>query len=72
MIILKCQEERIFFKEEKIKTEINKDIVSVMLGNSKEKRRFIVEARGCGKNDDNNPFALDHEREFTDFLNFIS
>jgi len=68
------ERQRVFLKEEKIKTEINKDIASITIGNPKEKRRFIIEkiASGCGKNDDSNPFALDHEREFNDFLNFIS
>lgn len=66
--------ERIFVKEEKIQCNPKKDIASIIIGDPKGRRKFIIEkiAEGCGKKDDSNPFALDQEREFNEFIKLIS
>ena len=53
--------ERIFVKEEKIQCNPKKDIASIIIGDPKGRRKFIIEkiAEGCGKKDESNPFDLD-------------
>ncbi|AVQ27787.1 hypothetical protein C4N20_06765 [Fusobacterium ulcerans] len=57
-------------KEEKIQCNPKKDIASIIIGDPKGRRKFIIEkiAGGCGKKDDSNPFALEQEREFNEFI----
>jgi|GEM_PF-1768210 len=66
-------EERISLEKGRIKLEINKDIATVTLGDPKGKDRFIIEkiSKGCGKEDESNPFALDQTVAYENFIELM-